>query len=564
MREIKHEVDFCIVGGGMAGLCAALSAARAGIKTLLMQERPVLGGNASSEIRMWICGARGENNRETGIIEEIMLENYWRNTSLSYTVWDSVLYGKAAFCENLTLLLNCVCQSCEMDNDTIKSVRGYQSTSETYHSVEAKFFADCSGDSVLAPLTGADYRMGREAKSEFNEQIPPDVADNKTMGFSCLFQIRETDSPKKYIAPSWARKITDDDLKFRAHDLSTNWWWIEMGGDTDSIHNTDTLQKELLKVAFGVWDHIKNSGLHQKAENWELDWVGFLPGKRESRRYMAPYVMTENDVLAEGKFEDTVAYGGWTMDDHFPEGFNHDGRPNIFHPAPSPFGIPYRILYSRNIKNLCFAGRNVSTTHAALSAVRVMATCSLMGQAIGTAVSMAVKNNVGLADVDIHALQQQLMYDDCYLPNIKREISDLTARARVNHEVVRNGFDRPIGENSNCFVGNMDDEIVFEFDSEEKISEVRLVFDSDLNRGYKNMPCRVLLNEKGYKVPETLLSGFDVIATDASGKETVLFSEKNNYQRLVKISVDVKAVRLTVKPTSSRDGKFRIFAADVR
>ena len=141
----------------------------------------------------------------------------------------------------------------------------------------------------------------------------------------------------------------DADLPHRGHDiLKTNYWWIELGGEQDSIHDTEELRDELLKIAFGVWDHIKNHGDHG-ADNWALDWVGFLPGKRESRRYVGDHVLTQNDVRAEGRFDDLVAYGGWTMDDHHPGGMHWPGKPTIFHPAPSPFGIPYRCLYSRNV-----------------------------------------------------------------------------------------------------------------------------------------------------------------------------------------------------------------------
>ena len=155
MREETHHVDFCVVGGGMAGMCAAIAAARRGARVALMQDRPVLGGNASSEVRMWVCGAHGKNNRETGIVEEIVLENFYRNPTANYSVWDSVLFEKARLEPNITLLLNCACCAVEMDGLRIRSVKGYQFTAETWHTVEAKVFADCSGDSVLAPLSGA-------------------------------------------------------------------------------------------------------------------------------------------------------------------------------------------------------------------------------------------------------------------------------------------------------------------------------------------------------------------------------------------------------------------------
>ena len=190
-KTIEHKADFCIVGGGLAGTIAALSAARSGAKVVLIQDRPMLGGNSSSEIRMWVRGAKGEFNRETGILAEFEEENIYRNPNLAPTVWDSVLFGKVKENENITLLLNSSCLDAECENNEIKSVTAWQLTTYTYHKVYAKIFADCSGDSVLAPITGAKYRLGREAKSEYNEKFGPDVADRKTMGMSCLIQARK-------------------------------------------------------------------------------------------------------------------------------------------------------------------------------------------------------------------------------------------------------------------------------------------------------------------------------------------------------------------------------------
>ncbi|MCK5844074.1 MAG: FAD-dependent oxidoreductase, partial [Victivallales bacterium] len=167
LKKVEHKVDFCVVGGGLAGMCAAIAAARNGAKVALMHDRPVLGGNASSEIRMWICGAHGENNRETGLVEEIELESLYRNSPPNFSIWDSVLYEKVVSEPNLQLFLNCSCNSAEMDGDTIKSVTGWQLTTETWHTIKADYFADCSGDGILAPLTGAEFRIGREAEGEF-------------------------------------------------------------------------------------------------------------------------------------------------------------------------------------------------------------------------------------------------------------------------------------------------------------------------------------------------------------------------------------------------------------
>ena len=402
MKNIEYKTDLCIIGGGMAGLCCGIAAARHGIRVVIIHDRPVLGGNASSEIRMWICGSHGKDNRETGIIEEIMLENFYQNTALKFPIWDSVLYEKAIAEESLTLLLNSSCLDCTMNGSSIESVKAWQSNAETFHIVRARYFADCSGDSVLSTLSGAKYMYGREAKSDFGETIPPDKADKKTMGMSCLFQIRETDHPVRFTPPKWAYKYESDaDLPFKDHDRDNNFWWIEVGGEWDCIHDTDRCRDELLKICYGVWDHMKNYGDHG-VENWELEWIGFLPGKRESRRYVGKYIVTQNDVESGGRFEDTIAYGGWSMDDHFPQGFYYkDGHPTIYHPAPAPWGLPLRCMISENIENLCFAGRNISVTHAALSSSRVMATCAVLGQALGTAVSYAVRDNAALENVDI-------------------------------------------------------------------------------------------------------------------------------------------------------------------
>ncbi len=186
LRTVHYQTDLCVIGGGLAGLCCAIAAARHGIRVVLVHDRPVLGGNASSEIRMAIGGAHGKDHRESGMVEEFILENFYQNPSLKYPLWDMVLYEKAKAEDNLTLLLNTSCLDAVMDGSRIVSIKAWQSNAETFHVVSASYFADCSGDSILAPLTNANYMYGREAKSQFNETIPHDMADKKTMGMSCL------------------------------------------------------------------------------------------------------------------------------------------------------------------------------------------------------------------------------------------------------------------------------------------------------------------------------------------------------------------------------------------
>ncbi len=551
METVTHRVQFCVIGGGLAGMCAAIAAARHGVKTLIMQERPVFGGNASSEIRMWVCGS--PHQLETGLVEEFRLENLYRNTYVNFSVWDSILFEKVRFQENLISLLNCSCLSAEMDGSKIRSVTGWQMTTQQFHKIEADYFADCSGDSVLAPLTGAEFRLGREAQSEFGESLAQKEPDRKTMGLSCLIQARETSSPKKFIPPSWAYSYPDDThLSHRGHRIAgtQNFWWMELGGEQDSIRDTEEIRDELLKTAFGIWDHIKNHGDHG-ADNWELDWVGFLPGKRESRRYVGDYILHQADVQSGGHFDDTVAYGGWPIDDHHPGGIRYDGPPNINIVPKTPYGIPLRCLYSKNIGNLWFAGRNISTTHTGLSSTRVMATCATLGQAVGCAVSCAVKNGNlpprETASEHIREIQNLLMDDDCYLPDFRREIPAICRDAKLtassgDPEVLRNGIDRELDGNTNLWNCRTGDTAEYDFGEEKSIGEIRLVFDSDLKRPKLNVVANYWLQGKVFAPPSTLVSAFELLA---DGK--VVYRTDSNYQRLIRIPVDIRARKLTLR-----------------
>ena len=598
MNQKSHTVDFCVIGGGLAGMCAAIAAARHGVKVVLIHDRPVLGGNASSEIRMWVSGATGRDNRETGLIEEFQLENRYRNALSNYSIWDSVLYEKVRFEPNITLLLNCSCNSAEMESGRIKAVKGWQTTTQKWHYVEAKLFADCSGDSVLAELTGAEWRMGREGRDEFDEDIAPEKADDKTMGLSCLIQGRETNGLVGFIRPKWAYEyMSCDKFPYREHGINSiqNFWWLEIGGDKDTISDTEEIRDELLKIAFGVWDHIKNyCEKKEQFRNWALEWVGFLPGKRESRRYIGDYILTQHDVLSKGRFDDVVAYGGWPMDDHYPAGFLHPGEPTTFHTAPSPFGIPYRCLYSRNIENLFFAGRNISYTHVAMSSARVMATCALMGQAVGTAAAIASREDMRPRQVyqkRIRQLQHQLMDNDCYLPGRRRAVPDLSVGAQLrascgDAEALRNGVDRGLSGEDNGWIGDLGDWVEYRFEKTERVREARIVFDSDLNRLIRQeklgrdvlrdendpagisdteMRCCNPLRYEVKKVPRSMVKVFRIEVQKESGDWVEVFAEDNNYQRLVRVCLDVAAVavRLIFEGTWGSK-KCHVFAFDVR
>ena len=583
METIQHKAEFCVVGGGLAGMAAAVAAARHGAKTVLIQDRPVLGGNASSECRMWISGARNDVH-ETGYVEELKLENNYRNPQLSWSIWDSITYESVRFQPNLEVILNCSVNDLTMDGMRITSVKGWQLTTQTWHVVEADLFADCSGDSILAPLSGADFRIGREARNEFGEDFGPDEEDLKTMGMSCLIQARETDSPKKFIPPTWANKyLTDADMPNRGHGYRglNNFWWIELGGEDDSIRDTETIRDRLLAVAFGVWDHIKNHGDH-KADNWVLDWVGFLPGKRESRRYLGDHILTQKDIQSEGRFDDMVAYGGWPMDDHDPAGMNGTGRPNTNYPAPSPYGIPYRSLYSRNVENLFFAGRNISVTHAALSSTRVMATCATVGQAVGVAAAIAVANGLtprGVYEQRIQELQNTLMDDDCYLPWHVRPIAELSKNAILHAsegdpEPLRNGIDRPLDGQENVWSCQPNGWAEYDFGRTVPLKRARMIFDSDLNRkgqgdcAYyeeRNLLSNYPLNQPDRPVPATLVKSFRLDVKDANGLWKTVWETTTNHQRLVVVPLDCDGCAVRIVPTETWGAPLcKLFAFEVK
>ena len=247
-----HHADLCVVGGGLAGMCAAISASRGGSKVVLIGDRPVLGGNASSEIRMWVCGADGENNRETGIIEEISLKSLYRNPDKLYPIWDGILYETVKNEPNITLLLNCSVCRCEMDGEHIVSVTGWQTTTQQWHTVYAPYFSDCSGDSILAPLTGADFRVGREAASEFGEKTSQVTEDRQTMGMSCLIQMRKTSRATKFIPPD--RDDAQPAQRRAADEIEQHRFQIVVGGVRRGDEAIQRREKRIAHPACGFFD----------------------------------------------------------------------------------------------------------------------------------------------------------------------------------------------------------------------------------------------------------------------------------------------------------------------
>ena len=381
-----------MAGGGMAGVCAALAAARHGAKVVLAQDRSRLGGNASSEVKMHVVGADCSGGRpgwrEGGLIEELRLDDAAHNPQRSWELWDLLLYDKLKREPNVTLLLDSPLFAAETRDDAIQRVLVRCDKTEHLYRIRAPLYIDCTGDSRLALEAGAEQRWGREAQSEFNESLARAAADRQTLGSSLLFTARDYGRPVPFTPPPWARKVTKAQLQFRSvRSWEYGYWWIEWGGQLDTIRDNERIRFELLAIVLGVWDYIKNSGDKPDSAHWGMDWVGMIPGKRESRRVVGDHLLTQHDL--EGKtpaFADAVAMGGWPLDDHPPSGFDQpEERPARQIQTAAPYNIPLRSLYSRNIRNLLMAGRNISASHVAFTSTRVMATCAVVGQAAGTA-----------------------------------------------------------------------------------------------------------------------------------------------------------------------------------
>ena len=500
------EADVVVAGGGMAGVCAAIAAARNGASVVLVQDRPVLGGNASSEIRMHICGAeaslqRGTDVRETGILEELRLEEAVRNPQRSASMFDVILHEWVRREPNITLLLNSHCCGVKMGREgRIERMIVSRPGTEDVFTVGGKVFVDCTGDGRLGAEAGAEYRMGREGRDVYGESMAPAQGDQKTLGSTLLFMTRKHEGPMPFVPPTWIRKFPRcEDLPHRSHRAwEYGYWWVEWGGELNTIKDNERIRDELLAISLGVWDHIKNSGRHPESANWALDWLGFLPGKRESRRFLGDHVLTQQELERTEPFGDGVAYGGWSIDLHPVAGIDSVEKPAHQKKIPL-YNIPLRSLYSKNIGNLLFAGRHISASHVAFGSTRVMATCSVMGQAVGTAAARCAAMGCTprvLCREGIGALQQQLLKDDAYIIGVgNADPHDLARQAEVRAssettggEAVQiiNGVHRGVGKRANRWISDskqaLPQWIELRFEKAEQIGEVHVVFDTGLAR----------------------------------------------------------------------------------
>jgi len=488
--------NLVVVGGGPAGCAAAVAAARHGCKVAFIQDRPVLGGNASSEISippMGYIGDPPDKVNVTGLAEEFFPRQDWDNFADSKKI-ESVVRKE----ENISLFLNTRATGVEKSaEDRINAVIALDVRSGQRMRFLAPLFIDCTGHGWIGYYAGAEYRMGQEARSEFKESLAPLKPGSRTMGnnlYNAAFKTH--DEPTPFECPDWAYKWTrtedfepwdshhrleevvrppnfdapsrgkgrnpGDNLNGGAYRM----WWVEYGGMLSTIEDAEKIRDELFRINIGLWNYAKNHNPKtiEANRNRELVWLTHIMGVRESRRLVGDYIMTQHDFDSRTMQPDAVAFTDWGIDVHHPEGFWVRGNDCIHVYKGKRTCIPYRTLYSKNIVNLLMAGRCHSATHIAMGATRVMRPVCMMGQAAGTAAAIAGKYSTtprGIYHSHIHELQQALLKDGCFIPGIKNSDSnDLALRAKVTAssftegmgpEKVNNGWNRIVTKDRNAW-----------------------------------------------------------------------------------------------------------------
>lgn len=454
MKEILTvKTDLTVVGAGYAGICTALAAARNGIRVALVNDRIVPGGNASSEHRVAICGATTGNHsyysREAGIADEIKLTLYRYNNRYADLeenhLNDMTLTGLLSAEPNLRYFPGTVVYDCETEEGKIISADGFCAGTQKHYRFESPFFCDASGDAVLSEKAGATCRVGREARSEYGESLAPETADRHVMGSAILYSVKDSRKPVPFVRPEGVYDFRKDD-KYKWFDRPetgrelpgpggpyNTMWWLSYGGLSDTVRDAGEIDCELRKLVYSFWDYVKNSGEYPDAENLSLEWVAPYASKRESRRVLGDYTLTQPDIQSCRVFDDEVSHGGWTLDIHDVAGIYGKEPVSAFGEVRSIYGIPFSILYAKEIGNLFLAGRLVSCSHVALGSLRVQETLGAMGQAAGTAAALCCRYHCSprtLREEHLAELQDTLQRNGQYLPNRDEDVG-LAGKAKI-------------------------------------------------------------------------------------------------------------------------------------
>lgn len=447
--EIFH-FDVVVAGGGPAGVCAAIEAARKGMQTALIQNRPVLGGNSSSEIRVWTRGSVGGGSiyaEEMGVFGELKLHNLRINPECNPVLWDEALLDKVLAEPNITLLLNAHVSDVQMHSyDRIQALIVNQMGTEKQFKICGKMFVDATGDGTVGYLANASFRSGRESRDEFRESLAMPEADDCREGSTIFFQSKDEGKPVRFVKPDYAYDLPYIEKLLGRGGRVVNekmngcdYWWLEYGGTLDTIADNQKIAVELKKLSMGLWNYIKNSGKFN-ADTLTLEWVGNVPGKRESRRFIGKYVLTQNDIEQTRDFPDAVCGGGWYMDFHPSEGIYSEQAycrqiPVFVYP------IPMRCFFTDKLQNLVFSGRNISMTHVAFSSARIMDTCSQIGQASGEIAAQCVLHDCSPSlayERHLESIQQALLKADMNIPGLRnRDPEDKAGTAKITASSIR-------------------------------------------------------------------------------------------------------------------------------
>ncbi len=533
--------DVVVVGAGPAGLGAAVAAARHGASVALVQDRPVVGGNSSSEIGVPPMGYLGnppDRVNVTGLVEEFYPPQ-GRPRSNSHTYADSEHMEAVVRAEpNIALFLNTRATGVRMKEGAADSAREGDSPRGQIDAVlaidvrtggrmafRAPVFIDATGHAWIGYYAGAEYRMGAEARDEFHETLAPAEATPRTQGNTLYNAVIATrDEPVAFECPEWAhpwRRDSDfqprgDHRRLTEVKRPENFdrpsrgkgrnpgddpdgtivrrWWVEYGGMHDTVADAEYIRDELFRINLGLWNYAKNHNpaTKERNANRELVWLNYVPGVRESRRLMGPYVMSQVDYDTRKVHHDTIAFTDWGPDVHHPEGFWVAGNDAIHVYGGRRTSIPYRTLYSRNIGNLMMAGRNHSATQLAMGGTRVTRPCMAMGQAAGTAAAIAAANETtpaGVYERHLADLQQALLKDGCYLLDVKNDdprdlalaaaISAPSAADAMPPEKVTNGWNRIVGDDRNAWLaaGKAPHWIALEFDRPQVVNVAHVTFE---------------------------------------------------------------------------------------
>lgn len=396
--SIAGQYDLVVVGAGVAGMSAAVSAARLGCKVALINDRPVVGGNNSSEIRVHLGGRIEEGTyKELGGLQKEFGPEKGGNAQPAENYENQKKMDWLAAEKNVSLFLNYHVIGVTKEGDKITSVVAKHIENGAELRFDAPLFADCTGDGSVGYLAGADYRMGREGRDEFGESIAPEKADKLTMGSSVQWYSVDNKKSSPFPEFSYGVEFNDENCE---KVMMGEWTW-ETGMNFDQIKDFERIRDYGMLVVYSNWSYLKN---HMKEngqyKNRKLGWVAYVAGKRESRRLMGDYILKEDDITKNVFHEDASFATTWSIDLHWQDPKNSAYFPgNEFkavtkHILIHPYAVPYRCLYSRNVDNLFMAGRNISVTHVALGTVRVMRTTGMMGEVVGMAASLCKKYGV--------------------------------------------------------------------------------------------------------------------------------------------------------------------------